>query len=62
MQLQASYGCDIATIISVIERSSIVVRAAAKRLPADYDQVDAAILRWIATETSRSRRAGSLAN
>jgi hypothetical protein len=50
MNLDTSYGCDIATIISVIGRSDIVVRTAAEQLPAGYEQVDVAILRWIVTE------------
>jgi hypothetical protein len=62
MNPDATYGCDIATIILVIERSSIVVSTAAERLPAGYEQVDVAILRWIAAEGRRSRHAGHLTN
>jgi hypothetical protein len=62
MHPEATYRCDIATITSMIERSSIVVSAAAERLPAGYEQVDVAILRWIATEGRRDRRAGYLPN
>ena len=62
MHPNATYGCDIATITSVIERSDIVVSAAAERLPAAYEQVDVAILRWIAAEGRRGRRAGYLSN
>jgi hypothetical protein len=57
MHPDATYGCDIATITSVIERSSIVVSAATERLPAGYEYVDVAILRWIATEGRRGRQA-----
>ena len=62
MHPDATYGCDIATITSVIERSGIIVLAAPERLPAGYEQVDVAILRWIAAEGRRDRRAGYLAN
>jgi hypothetical protein len=62
MHPDTTYGCDMATITSVIERSSIVVSAAAERFPAGYEQVDVAILRWIAAEGRRGRRAGYLTN
>jgi hypothetical protein len=62
MHSEATYGCDIATITSMIERSSIVVSAAAERLPAGYEQVDVAILRWIAAQGQRGGRAGHLTN
>jgi hypothetical protein len=54
MHTESTCGCDIATITSVIARSGIVA-AAAERLPAGYEQIDVAILRWIATETRSGR-------
>ena len=62
MHPDATYNLDIATITSVIERSGIVVAAAAERLPAGYDQIDAAVLRWIISEGRRSRRVSYPAN
>ena len=62
MHLDAAYNLDIATITSVIERSDIVVAAAAERLPAGYDQIDVAVLRWIVAEGQRSRRVSYSAN
>jgi hypothetical protein len=63
MHPDATYNIDIATITSVIERSDIVVvAAAAERLPAGYDQIDAAVLRWIISEGRRSRRVSYPAN
>jgi hypothetical protein len=56
MHLSATYGCDIATITSVIARSGIVVSTAGERLPAGYEQVDVAILHWIAAEGRRIGR------
>jgi len=38
------------------------VTRAADRLPSGYEQVDVAILRWIAAEGRRGRRAGYLTN
>jgi hypothetical protein len=55
MHPDATYNLDIATIISVIERSDIVVAAATERLPAGYEQIDVAVLRWIVAE-GRTRR------
>jgi hypothetical protein len=49
---------DLQTITRMIARSPITVTTpalAVTRLPAGYDQVDIAVLRWIALE---SRRAG----
>jgi hypothetical protein len=62
MHPEAAYGLDIAAITDVIERSDIVIAAAAERLPAGYEQVDVAVLRWIAAEGRRSRRVRSLTN
>jgi hypothetical protein len=56
MHPDATYNLDIATITSAIERSDIVVAAAAERLPAGYDQIDVAVLRWIVSEGRRTRR------
>jgi hypothetical protein len=50
MHPEATYGCDAALITSVIELSSIVIAATVEQLPAGYEQVDGAVLRWIATE------------
>jgi hypothetical protein len=57
MHPESTYGCDIATITAVVARSGIVVvaAAAAERLPAGYEQVDVAILRWIGRETHSGR-------
>ena len=48
---------EVATLMAVIAHSQIVVVVAetAKPLPAGYDDVDIAILEWIAAE---GRRAG----
>jgi hypothetical protein len=62
MHPDATYNLDIATITSVIERSGIVVAAAAERLPAGYDQIDIAVLRWIVAEGRRTRRVSYPAN
>jgi len=48
---------DLQTITRVIARSQIVVAVpapAVTRLPAGYDQVDIAVLRWIALESRRA--------
>jgi hypothetical protein len=47
---------DVATLAAVIAHSQIVVAATAKRLPPGYDDVDIAILEWIAAEGRRARR------
>jgi hypothetical protein len=55
------YRSDLETLTSAIAQSPIVVAvpaAAVARLPAGYDQVDVAILRWIAVE---GRRIGDFA-
>jgi hypothetical protein len=49
---------DLATLAAVIARSQIIVREAVqsrRRLPSGFDDVDVAILDWIAAE---GRRAG----
>lgn len=47
---------DIETLAAVIARSQIVVATpkARRRLPAGFDEVDVAILDWIAAETRRA--------
>jgi hypothetical protein len=48
---------DLETITCVIARSPIVIAAPAQTvapLPAGYDQVDIAVLRWIALESQRT--------
>jgi hypothetical protein len=56
MMLAARYHrLDLETLAAVIARSQIIVAAPAKRLPTGYDDVDVAILEWIAAE---GRRAG----
>jgi hypothetical protein len=46
----------IETLIAAIARSPIVAVQAAARLPVDYDDVDIAILEWIAAEGRRLGR------
>ena len=47
---------DLETLTAVIARSQIVVaRPPCQRLPAGFDEVDLAILNWIAAEGRRSR-------
>jgi hypothetical protein len=47
---------ELETFAAVIAHSQIVVAPPAKRLPAGYDDVDVAILDWIAAEGRRARR------
>ena len=49
---------DLETLAVVIARSQIVVadRTPPRRLPAGFDDVDAAILDWIAAEGRRTGR------
>jgi hypothetical protein len=64
MNPEATYGCDmttsdmatsdVATIVSTIARSAIRVATDADSLPAGYEQVDVAILRWIFEQGRRS--------
>jgi hypothetical protein len=59
MNPEATYGCDMmtsdmATIVSTIGRSAIRVATDADSLPAGYEQVDVAILRWISEQGRRS--------
>jgi hypothetical protein len=47
---------DLDTLSAVIARSQIVVaRPPCRRLPAGFDDVDIAILNWIAAEGRRAR-------
>ena len=47
---------DLDTLSAVIARSQIVVaRPSCRRLPAGFDDVDIAILNWIAAEGRRAR-------
>jgi len=55
---------DIATLAAVIARSQIVVtavRSDSRRLPAGFDDIDIAILEWIAAEGRRAARSGRFA-
>ena len=50
---------DLATLAAVIARSQIVVAAArsdSRRFPAGFDDIDIAILEWIAAEGRRLGR------
>ncbi len=49
---------DLETLAAVIARSQIVVaeRMPRRRLPAGFDEVDVAILDWIAAEGRRAAR------
>jgi hypothetical protein len=47
---------DLDTLAAVITHSQIVVATPVKRLPAGFDEVDIAILDWIATERRVDRR------
>jgi len=47
-------------LISAIARSPIVVKHRAARLPDGFDDVDVAILEWIAAETLHRRRGVNL--
>jgi hypothetical protein len=46
----------LATLVALIAHSPIVVMHSAERLPSGYDDVDAGILGWIATEGRRIGR------
>ena len=50
-------GSDLQTITRMIERSPILVAVPAQavpRFPAGFEQVDIAVLRWIALESRRA--------
>lgn len=57
MPSQASHT-DLAALVAVVARSQIIVPTPAirRRLPAGFDEVDAAILVWIAAESRRIAR------
>jgi hypothetical protein len=46
---------DLCTLVALIERSPIYVRAAESRLPAGFDALDIAILDWIAAQAMATR-------
>jgi hypothetical protein len=46
----------VETLVAAIERSPIVVARPAPRLPAGFDDVDVAILNWIAAEVRLGHR------
>jgi len=52
------HDTDLATLAALIARSPIVVahRTRCRRLPAGFDDVDVAILDWIAAEARRAGR------
>ena len=55
MERETSDRSDLKTLVATIARSAIVVRACTStHLPAGYDKVDAAILRWIAADSRRT--------
>lgn len=60
MKPETSHRPDLKTLMATIARSPIVVKVCAlAHLPAGYDKVDVAILRWIAADSrhaSHSRR------
>ncbi len=56
MKFEPSNRPDLETLAAVIARSPIVVMddRALARLPAGFDKVDVAILRWIAADSRRT--------
>ena len=57
MKLATSDRPDLDTIIEAIARSPIVAtEAALAHLPAGFEKVDVAILRWIAADSRRATR------
>jgi hypothetical protein len=55
-RLMDQYGFTLETIAAVIRRSPIVVEQPAARLPDGFEEVDVAILDWIAAEGRRLGR------
>jgi hypothetical protein len=51
---------SVETLAAAIARSPIVVRQAATPLPAGFDDVDLAILAWLAGEAQQVRRHATL--
>ncbi len=47
---------DLDTLVAVVAHSEIVLAKPVKRLPAGFDEVDIAILDWIAAESRRFGR------
>ncbi len=59
MAMPGSVRADVETLAAAIARSQIVVGHAslyARRLPAGFEPIDAAILAWIAAEARRLGR------
>jgi|HubBroStandDraft_6_1064221.scaffolds.fasta_scaffold824484_2 hypothetical protein len=58
MAINRHYDADLETLATVIARSQIVVAdpALRPRLPLGFDEVDVAILDWIAAEGRRAGR------
>ena len=55
MKLATSHQSDLKTLIAMIARSPIIVRVCAlAHLPAGYEKVDVAVLRWIAADSRRA--------
>ncbi len=55
MKLETENQADLETLIETIARSPIVVRERLlAQLPAGFDKVDVAILRWIAADSRRA--------
>ena len=55
MKLETSHYPDLKMLIAMIARSPIVVKVCAlAHLPAGYEKVDVAVLRWIAADSRRS--------
>ena len=55
---QSSAGVE--GLMAEIARSPIVVRRSAPLLPTGFDEVDVAILAWLAGEAQRARRHATL--
>jgi hypothetical protein len=54
---QCEPNTDLGTLVALIERSPIRVRASESRLPAGFDAIDIAVLDWIAAQARASRHA-----
>jgi hypothetical protein len=53
-------SASMETLMAEIAHSPIVVRQSAPLLPAGFDEVDVAILAWLAGEAQRARRHATL--
>jgi hypothetical protein len=51
---------SVETLVAAIARSPIVIRQSATPLPAGFDDVDVAILAWLAGEAQQARRHAKL--